>query len=229
VRVRWVDGGMPGRIVVRLTDVDKRGSSHLISVGVLSALELAEIHEVVLSHTCYRLPSGNRLRVSLSDADFPRLRPADASASGQTSVLNVEAVELEFRKLEDDEGVVTTFCPPQRATTEQGPLGLSIQPLWTITNDQIKETVQVTVGYKVLALTPNREHLLEIKHGIAAKVSRLEPCSATAQDTMEATIQMQNGEIIAVRVDAHLGRNAGHVAADITLNDKSIFTRTWDL
>jgi uncharacterized protein len=229
VRVRWVDRGAPGRIVVRLTDVDKQGRSYLISVGVLSAPEVADIHEIVLNHTCYRLSSGNRLRVALGNADFPRLQPADASHGEQTSELDVEAVELEFRQLHDDEGVVTKFSSPQRDTTEQGPLGLNIQPLWTITNDYIKESVEVTVGYKVLALTPNREHLFDLKHRTAAKVTRLKPSDATAQDTMEATIQMKSGEILAVKIDAHLGRNAAHVVADIALNNKSIFTRAWDI
>jgi uncharacterized protein len=228
-RVRWAIAGPSGRLVVRLTEVDEHGRSHLISVGVLSAPELADLHEIVLSNTCYRLASGRRLRVTLGPADFPRLWPADASYGEQVSELKVGAVELEFQKLLDDEGVVTNFSPPQRTTTEQGPLGLYIQPLWTITNDHIKETVEVTVGYKISALTPNREHLLELKHRSSARVSRLEPQIATAQDSMEAVIQMKSGDILAVKVDAQLDHNAAHLVAGIALNNKPIFTRTWDV
>jgi putative CocE/NonD family hydrolase len=229
IRLRWDNASSPGRLVVRLTDVDENGRSALISLGVLSAPELANMHEVVLNPTCYRIQPGHRLRVSVGNADFPRLWPAETSENELQETLGLSEVELELLEMGDGDGPTVSIPAPECSINASDALALHFQPLWTIARDPIADGVQVVVGQKLIALSPNREHLLELDYRSAARVSRQRPSAANAQSTAVATVRMQTGETITVRVHTFLTRAGAQLSAQIAIDNNAIFNREWDV
>jgi uncharacterized protein len=227
VRVKWDGAGAPGRLVARLTDVDEQGISTLITTGVLAIPQRAESHEIILYPTCYRVRRGQRLRIALGNADFPRLWPADTTEDEARGGLNLIQLELEIIGLGDVEGTVIEFPSPESLNGEQGPLALHLQPTWKITRDPIMHSVQVLVGQRSISFTPNGEHLLEMSSEIVATVSREEPNDATVVCNSLATIRMKTGNVFVVRVNVCLRRNAVYARACILLNDKSLLSREW--
>jgi uncharacterized protein len=229
VRIKWVEVGSPERLVVRLTDVDDRGVSILISVGVISSPQAKAMHELALNPTCYRIQRGHRIRVTIGEADFPRLWPFDMSIAANRSPLKVLGVEVEVRSLHDSKGSIVTLPRPGSLDSESGPLALQFRPTWKIVRSEIPQSVEVAVGQFLIALTPNREHLLEIDGKVEAKVSSDRPEAASASATYVATVRMKSGETIVVWVHTHLTCGTVHASARITIDSDITFSREWSV
>lgn len=80
------------RVVVRLTHVDPAGRSTFITSGAMgeggrvAAPFAGSTATIVLDAASYEVPAGHRIRLTVSDADYPRLWPAAPAAAGTTLV-----------------------------------------------------------------------------------------------------------------------------------------------
>ena len=87
-------GAASGRVVVKLSHVDRAGRSVFITSGALGEGQPTGGDVVVLDATAYQIPAGDRLRVVLTDADFPRLWPRPAQPAPQIQVRSVSLPTL---------------------------------------------------------------------------------------------------------------------------------------
>src|SRR5262249_16863827 len=135
------------RMVVRLTDVDERGRSMLISSGISTGDAGGGERSVYLEPTAYRVAAGHRLRVSISRADFPRLWP---DASADQSVIALHRLDLAIPALEDDQvsAPVIFAAPVDNGGTDGAP-----RPEWSIKRDPVNGTIEVLFGNTIDGVT----------------------------------------------------------------------------
>lgn len=219
-------GSTVERLVVRLTDVDPQGRSTLITLGVLSSTVLAGAQEVALAATCYRVLAGHRLRIAVSDADFPRLWPTE-SREPPSQVLRLTGMALSVPTLADTDGRPVVLPAPDPNDLDPDGLAVREQPRWEISRDRINDGVEVTVGSDVAVWTPNREHLLEIDNAITVKVRRDSPATARVRGAATGTAHMGSGEVIVARVELYMTRTSMMVSAQVDIDGTTTFSNRW--
>ncbi|MGE3744431.1 MAG: CocE/NonD family hydrolase [Sphingomonadaceae bacterium] len=219
--VRMAGDFLPERLVIHLTDVDPEGRSKLIAMGTLSDMAPASSHQVDLGAIGYRLPAGHQLRIVLSDSDFPRLRPVAVAAEAV-----LESLILELPVTVPNAGVETKVSAPAPG---DGSVALvhSAEPKWTIKRDLIADGVEVALGMRMTALTPNREHRMEISQETVARVVSAEPAAAVIHGTYSGTMHMKNGEVVKITANVHTTANSLHAHGEIDIDGNRIFSRRW--
>lgn len=218
VTVRLADGASPERLVVRLCEVDPNGRSTLIACGVAVGSQ-----QVVLDPTAHRVRAGQRLRVAVGDADFPRLWPlVDAPT------LHVAGVELRAPTAASDAG--TAVCLPRcaEADPETTAIGLWAEPTWQVARHPVQDAVEVVTGTASAARTPGGEHLLELRQEIRASVRHDAPQAAAIASTHRQLARLSSGETIEVLVTTRLSDAALWVHGDVSIDGAAVFSRTWD-
>jgi putative CocE/NonD family hydrolase len=221
--VRWADEAAPERLVVHLTDVDSEGGSRLIAKGVLRDPAPGSRQAISLGAVGYRLAAGHRLRIVLSSSDFPRLWPLAKSA--QQAV--IAGLTLELPVVPQDARVATAFAAPAYDDAVSPPLVQSVEPIWTIQRDLAADGVEVTVGGRMAALTPNREHRFEMNQMTTARVVRGDPAAASVHGRYSGSMQMQNGEVVKVEVSVRATATSVEADGKIDIDGKSVFSRQW--
>jgi hypothetical protein len=96
----------PARLAVRLSEVDGDGRSTLITSGLCMSGG-----EVVLDPTAYQVEAGRKLRVAISDSEFPRVWPNLSPCP-----LVIGKVELDLPLLRSEQ-----VCPAAIRTTPAAP------------------------------------------------------------------------------------------------------------
>jgi putative CocE/NonD family hydrolase len=229
VRVQWLDNGQtPRRLVARLTDVDEDARSTLITMGVVAEASERGQHTVALNPTCYRIAAGHRLKVVLGDADFPRLWP-EPNESDRHNPPKLCGFQLEIPEGRFNPGSTTTISKPDISSFQDNSLVQSAEPIWEITRYPLNNAISASVGQHLIALTPNREHLLEMTLQASARVKADHPDDAVATCGGVATARMLSGTIIVVRVDSLLTRSSAYAAATISMDDKPLFAKKWQV
>lgn len=224
VTVRLATGsgnGVPERIVARLTDVDPQGRSTLIASGLVRVPAPTDEVRVALWPTSYRVAAGHRLRVVLGDSDFPRLWPLVEPPSWAITGIDL-AAPIET----DDDG--TPIELPAPAPAVEPPLGVWMEPRWTITRDPIRDGVEVTVGVASLAYTPGREHRLETRLEKRASVQRDQPESAAMRVNDRHVVTLGTGEVIIVSTSARLTRTSLWARGEVTIDGVNVYSRVWE-
>lgn len=224
-------GSAPGstfkRIVVRLTDVDLHGQSKLITVGVISCAEPANAHTVRLAPTLYRLPAGHRLRVALSDADFPRLWPAADSPDEQPPILRLTRIEMCSPVVADTEGRIVTLPVPERPDLDPDDPPVRVRPHWITTRDLVNDYIEIRFGGELAFHSPNEQHCVELIKETTARIERSHPEPMRARCVTTATARMHNGEIIVTHVEVHLSHNSMAALGRIQIDGTTTFSRRW--
>lgn len=216
--------GAPSRLIVRLTDVDEQNRSTLITTGVVESPNAAAV-EVVLTATCYAIPSGHRVRVVLSDADFPRLWPAPTEKG---RVLKLQGVEVCLPVVVDEQRKnVEVPVPDHPPVGAHGLADVCQQPLWTVTRDLINDSISVTLGEEITARTPNRQHLLEMRREISATARGGAEGDAAVRGMTTAKVQLATGETISVRVALRMTEATMIASGQIDIDGSSVFARNW--
>lgn len=221
VTVRMVDP--PGRLVVRLADVDPQGRSRMITSGVIAAPDAT--CGVELTSTSYAVAPGHRLRIVLGDADFPRLWPAEQPA-GPVKPLRLSGVELALPSTDPDAGVVVRLAPPDGGDPAHD-LGLHNRTLWTVTRDLINNGIDMTTGNEFLARTPDRDHMIEVRTTMSASVRPANPAAASARAAATAVARLASGERIVVRARVGMTGTTVSATGEIDVDDTTIFTQRW--
>ncbi|MFC0534217.1 CocE/NonD family hydrolase [Phytohabitans kaempferiae] len=225
VALRLEKGRSPARVAIRLAEVDPRGSSNLIGAGEVAHPGTA--CTVTLTPTYHEVAAGNRLRVVVSDADFPRLWPVSGAAEGGHR-LRVAAAELNLPVVSDPVSVEVSLPAPEQAAPESSGVALQ-RPSWTLTRDHVNDTVKVSVAHEMVAPTPESRHLLEIYKDMTASVNRRNPSAAVARGTASAIARLTSGETVDVRASLQITGAALSADAEIHVDGLTVFSRRWDL
>ncbi|MEU3270496.1 CocE/NonD family hydrolase [Saccharomonospora sp. NPDC006951] len=205
----------PRRLVVRLTEVDQRGRSRLISGAISCPGRDEGPYRMVLRPATYGVAAGNRLRVSVSDSDFPRLTPLPTPEP-----FTVSRIEVSVPTMPADTGGRSTpelLDPPTRRTGES----------WTITRDPVNEGVEVVIG-QVAELGTSEGHLVTRNASVAARVTRAEPEGAVSTGDHSAIVRMRTGETFTVTTRVRCTQTVLTVSGEITGGDEVLFARTWE-
>ncbi|MTD57561.1 CocE/NonD family hydrolase [Amycolatopsis pithecellobii] len=208
-------GGYPPRLVVRLTAVDLDGSSTLITSGVLCPEGPRDSYSFTLWPIFYRVAVGQRLRISVSDSDFPRLRPL-----AEPIAFEISSVELEIA--EPDHAGVTHDLPAITAprTSNAG--------RWEITRSPGDGGVAVTVGSTTSGRTPGGGLPFEKKDSTTATVRRDAPQDCVIRGEFSAVVQLDTGELIVVEARFRCHQATLWVHGEVTIDGLTIFSRAWE-
>ncbi len=221
VVVRLETGATPdasiARLVARLTEVDPEGRSTLITAGVRCG---GGIQRIVLRPTAYRVRAGNRLRVALSDADFPRLTPLP-----QASPIRVCKVELSVPTVPEDAGTPVDVPALDRSSLDEG----VDAALWTITRDPIHNGIEVAIGTSIPRVSTHQGHVFEMQRRTRSTVRRDAPGGAVTKGTHTAILQMSTGERVIVTAEVRVTQMHLWARGDVEIDGLNVFSRVWEV
>jgi putative CocE/NonD family hydrolase len=226
--------GPPRSVVVRLTHVGEDGRSVLITSGTgelpsVSEHELPAAGErakrrcgVTLFPTAYAVPAGERLRLTVAGADFPRLWP-EPRAGDLAVVCGAGGTELVV-PLADAEAREIEMAPA--AAPAAPSLVLRADPLYTVTRSPVTDEVTVTVGDHLLMKTPQEEHTLDTNGYMSATVSADRPDAAQLEGKAVTRVDSAHGEFV-VRAQVQITGAATVMVGEVALGDEVVFSRRW--
>lgn len=223
VTVRWANEHIPDRLIVHLTDVDPEGRSRLIAKGTLCDPVPAGTQRICLGPVGYRLAAGHRLRIVVTSSDFPRLWPL--ASTPQDAV--IAGLVLDLPVVPQDAGMTIEFSAPVPDDEISVRLVESMQPTWTIKRDLVSNGVEVSVGGRMAALTPNRQHRMETQQETIARVAVGSPAAASVEGRYSGTMSMKTGEVITVAVQVHTTETSVQAQGDIEIDGARVFSRRW--
>ena len=217
------EGSTVRRLVVRLSDVDPQARSTSISIGVVCPDGQSRQHRIWLSPSAYRVPAGNRLRVSVSDADFPRLLPLPKPIP-----FAIARIELHIPTVGEDQGEPVDV-PSVDPSTDAIPVAGVEQPAsWTITRDPINDGIEVAIGSRTPPLRTSQGHLIEQYAEARARVRRMAPDAAVTVGTSTVVARMRAGETITASATIRCTQTALWARGEVTIDDLTYFSRIWE-
>jgi uncharacterized protein len=211
-----LDSAVP-RLVVRLCSVDPRGRSTLISCGVLRPDPTVAEHRIVLRPLHRRVAAGDRLRVAVSDADFPRLTPLAAPVEfGVTGLL----LALPVVGAEDG----TDVEPPAEARdTTPG----SSSATWTIARDLVSDGTEVTVTTETPETVSRDGHRYRVRGDLRAAVRCGAPEATWSKGAQSAEVRLSTGEQVAVTASVRCTQDTVWARAEVAIDGFVILARQW--
>lgn len=219
---------LPLNVVVKLASVAANGRSTLITTGWAnlgdhaSAAQRIQIR-VPLRATAFQLLPGERLRVAVACADFPRVWPTPVPA--------------ELRLFQGVSHVVLPVCSAPAATPEVpawGPLQAAVldspndlggAQTWDITRDLMRDGVRLSVAKNERIRIDSQTELV-IDHAYGAAVSAARPDLARMQSTTTARITQACGATEMVTRTTSTAHSAT-VDVDIRVDGQPYWRRHW--
>lgn len=205
------------RLVVKLTDVDPGGRSMFVTAGVTCPDGDGQEHRVVLRPTAYRFKAGNRLRIALSDADFPRLVPLPDSHT-----LRVVGIALVVPSADEDSSVDIDMP----TLGSRGP-ALGIGSRWSITRDPVNDGIEVAIGGGASGVHTPEGHVFSKETDVRAIVRRAAPDAATTAGEHVATVRMNSGEVITATATVRCDQASMWAQGELSIDGLITFRRTW--
>lgn len=234
-----LDDGADANLVVKLCDVAPDGSSQLITTGWLkarhrdSADHPAPVPEgepreytVGLWATAYRVKAGNRLRLSVGGADFPRVWPSRTNAmlrlqTGRESGSLLRLPAVSEQALED-------YGPePAREDVERFPLQVDGAPRWSIEHDHVAESASVLSGASFDFRTTAPGGRVHLDHAGRATVSRARPDGARVTGTTSVDAITPQGARVEVRTTTVVTADAMNLSGRVSIDGQPFFERSW--
>ncbi|MTD52731.1 CocE/NonD family hydrolase [Amycolatopsis pithecellobii] len=217
VSVRLSSTDWTPRLVVKLSVVDHQGRSTLLTTGIACPHGEADSVSVLLRSIAYRVPAGHRLRLSLSDSDFPLLTPLP-----DPTPFTLAELCLELPIAEEDHGadVAVSALPDKRSTTDC--------ESWTISRDALHDGIEVVLAWGKPLIRTAEGHRYTRHSDTRAAVRRAYPAAATASGIHTATVHLATGEVIEARATVRASQTALWARGELTIDGHSIFARTWE-
>lgn len=210
------------RIVVRLCDVDADGRSTLITGGLSCPDGTARSHTVPMRRTAYRVATGHRLRVALSDSEFPFLQPLSAPIP-----IRIAGISLTMPVAAASVGSEAVL--PMLSAMNQGhaqiPPGFGGQ--WSITRQPIPDSVQVSFGSRLEGLTPASGHHFDLMDDTSSTVRCAQPESSAVVGSYRCVATMHSGETISATARIRCTRTALWIRAEVTIDDETVYANSW--
>ncbi|MYW91692.1 CocE/NonD family hydrolase [Amycolatopsis rubida] len=212
-----ISEGAPERIVVRLADVDPDGRSKFIVAGVHCPAEATGQYRIRLRATAYRVPAGHRLRVTVSDSDFPRLVPLP-----QPEPFTLSGLELAVPAVAEDLGVPAEVSVPATRVRPSGS--------WSLTRDPVRDRAEVAItSGRPPEVTTADGHRIRARSDLRAAVEAAHPGASFATAEHETAITANTGEHVVVAVTIRCDRAVLWAHATVAVDGAEIFGKTWHL
>lgn len=213
------------RCVAKLTDVDEDGRSRVVATGLTDLPPASARVTVALDPTCYRVARGHRLRLVLSESDFPRLWPAVPNHSIAIEVADPNSTRLEL-PIVDGPPVAEQPYPGQ--VVDRHAVKFSQQPAWVIARDHFSDTVSVELsGGQDRLYTSDGARIREREFSICAQVAKDDPAAATLQATARFLIDTDQAESLVVRAEIAVGRNGRIATGEVVIDGETVVSRRW--
>lgn len=227
------------RCVVKVTDVDERDRSVLVTTGTVDLAGAQDIVQVRLDPTAYRFAAGHRIRLVLAEADVPRLWP-DASL-GRLGVRVIHwprdhvvvgpaqgkyaATTLNL-PVADPDALTDVVAPaPHRA----GASGAT-DDRWQIRRDHLTDEALVTVEKHDRVRFPDSgADFLTMRTSVELAVRAQDPAAARMSASGEKNALTADGDRVGVRARIDMGAADAAVSAEILLNGNEVFAKEWKL
>jgi uncharacterized protein len=224
VTFRLAGGPAPRRMVARLTGVDPLGRSTLIASGVLTAPAPGPVQRVTLTPASHSFPAGHRLRVTLTDADFPRLNPLVAPVP-----ITVAGVEVSVPMLVGDAGTPVELPGVNRPPSAR----MAARPdaaagSWTITRDLVHSGVTVDLGASTGRQVTSEGHEVTTEVEVSASVRRDAPGSAVVLGRHRAEVRASTGETVTVTATVRCTQTALWARGEVSVDGLALYGRTWE-
>lgn len=226
-------------LVAKLSDVSPDDQSRLITTGWLrgahrdtheevSLIELGEVYSfrVRLWSTAYRVPQGNRLRLSIATDDFPRIWPTSKNPRLRVVLGGREpsAVALPIAPA----GCVSRHQPrPADGSVNRAPLLMERCPVWRIERDLVRRGVTVTTGERALLSTPDGQGRVELRHHVVANVVSARPDGASVVGESVVHLSTPRGEKVMVEVCSWITRTALVLDARVSVDGRPLYEKRW--
>jgi putative CocE/NonD family hydrolase len=211
-----------GRLTVRLTEVDADGRSTFITAGVINPEPATSRQRIPLRPIVYRVRAGRRLRVALSDSDFPRLTPPASPVA-----FAISGIELTLPAATPGLGRPVTM-PRIGVDAAESP-AVGGDAAWTLQRDLVSEGIEVKVLTSASGMTTGPGHRYRIRSELRAAVRRGVPESAVTTGTHTASVSLQSGKTVAAAADVRATHEALWVHGNVTIDDVIVFSRTWTM
>ncbi len=231
-----VKSGADVNIVVKLCDVNPAGRSSLITTGWLRAdcrnslerpepVRAGEVCEfkVPLWSTSYQVPRGNRIRVSVSCGDFPRLWPTRTNpeirlffGGRRASCIQLPVVPPDPKPLD-----------APRLRRPEPPPPSPLRPIWTIERNLAAGEVAVITGEKNGFPLPQGGEI-EVDHVASARVAASRPDGATVKGNTRIRVCAPVIGEIEVVTTSLISRDAMTLTARISRDGATVFEKRWN-
>jgi putative CocE/NonD family hydrolase len=216
----------PGRLVARLLHVDSRGRSNLVAAGVLCPDSVTDEYRITLRPTARMIPRGDRIRVTVSDADFPRLTPLP-----HPQPLEIARLTLSLPAVDESAGREVDIPPASTNRLAEAPDPVSDRTpghLRRVTRDLVADSIDVEVGSVSPTLRTDEGHAFDIDSRFHARVARLHPDLTEVEGTYRATARYTTGEVVDVAVTVRCSRDVLHAQGSVRTDGQEIFMRAWE-
>ncbi|TDO50522.1 hypothetical protein EV643_10414 [Kribbella sp. VKM Ac-2527] len=207
----------PPRLVVRLTEIDELNRSTLIAMGTSVGSNNVTLYPIL-----HRVPSGRRLRVAVSDSDFPRLWPAL-----ETDPLEIQGISIEIPTASP--ALSEPAALPMLDEIDEIALALAIgtTPTWRITRDAIQDGIEVVVGSESTYLTADGGHEVFRSRQQTATVRNGHPEGTRMSSIDTQRVRLQSGETIDVKVTALMTSDSLWLSGEVRIDDEIAFAERW--
>ncbi|HKN95811.1 MAG TPA: CocE/NonD family hydrolase C-terminal non-catalytic domain-containing protein, partial [Pseudonocardiaceae bacterium] len=220
------------RCVAKLTEVDEHGRSVLFAHGLLDLSGTDDdTVRITLTPSCHTVPEGHRLRLVLSDSDFPRLWPPDAHELLELRVLADAAaapVNVTTLALPVVDRLPECDRPAPAPARDRGAVKFTEQPRWLISRDHHRDEVAIVLAANQKRLyTSDGAPIRERTFVATATVGDHDPADASATMTASFHIDEPRGVETVVRASITIDRSGGVATGDVTVDGHSVVSREW--
>jgi putative CocE/NonD family hydrolase len=220
---------LPLNLVVKLSAVAANGQSTLITTGWFNLGQAGDVPlrrevRVALRATAFQLQRGDRLRVAVSCADFPRVWPTP--------------VDAELRLFHGSSRIVLPVCPPPAAELDRtpvwGPLQSAVPPSpndlggnqgWELSRDLVHDGVRLAAS-RTERIRVDAQAELVIDHAYAATVAASRPDQARMQSTTTVRLAQASGATELVTRTLATAHD-GSVDVEIRVDGQPFWQRHW--
>lgn len=224
-----------GRCVAKLTEVDQDGRSVVFAHGLvdLSGTTPPAVVRLSLTPSCHTVVAGHRLRLVLSDSDFPRLWPPEArellaldvAADSGAAAANATTLELPV--------VAADLLPPAdrpapAPARDRGAVKFTQQPRWQVSRDFHRDEVTLELAANQRRLyTTDGAPIRERNFTATATVRGADPAAASATMTASFHIDEPRGAATIVRASITIDGAGGVANGDVIVDGRTVASREW--
>ncbi len=237
------------RCVIKLADVDSLGRSTLITSRAIRLPTITNgqrdspsVIAFSLDPTCYRIASGHRLRLVLSESDFPALWPPSTVGSLSIRVHDSAATETHQQAAIAAAAATTLqlpICEPEELSdihsarfAEAGQRTREGQTTdrWEITRDHLDRLLRLRLEKTDRAPhTRGIDKFLTMHTNIECSTHEESSSNAIMTAYGECAADLNDGNRVVVKGNITMRTVNASVAAVITMNDAIVYSKKWDL
>ena len=227
-------------LAAKLVVVHADGRASLITTGVLRAshregsecplpVPIGEdlTAEIPLWTTSYLVRRGERLRLSVACADFPRFWPTPTNPVIEVGVGGTDGSWVHVPRVPATAPLPGPDIPAADPSVERYPLVLTADPVWTLERDLAHDGVSVSTGIHLEFITPDHEGGVAMHHVATASVRRNCPDGARVRAESELRLHTSDGREVVVTSSTDVEQRGASLRGTVEIDGKQAFQRSW--